>query len=37
MCRAGVEIRAAKVDGEYIVFNKWTKAKAGKAKAGLVR
>lgn len=28
MCRAGIEIRAAKVEGEYIVFNKWTRAKA---------
>ncbi len=28
MCRAGVEIGAAKVDGKYIVFNKWTRAKA---------
>ncbi len=32
MCRAGVEIRAAKVEGEYIVFNKWTRAKAGRAR-----
>lgn len=29
MCRAGVEIGAAKVEGEYIVFNKWTRVKAG--------
>lgn len=28
MCRAGVEIGEAKVDGEYIVFNKWTRVKA---------
>ena len=31
MCRA-VEIGAAKVDGEYIIFNKWTKARARQAR-----
>ena len=28
MCRAGVETGAARVEGGYIVFNKWTRAKA---------
>jgi hypothetical protein len=32
MCRAGIEIGAARVEGGYIVFNKWTRAKARQAR-----
>ena len=28
MCRCQVEIRAAKIEGKYIIFNGWTRAKA---------